>query len=299
VSRGQVSVEFLVVLSVALLAFLIFMGISQSESVGISKTKERVDATNAVRSISAASEDVYSQGAGARKKITVTIPQGFERNQSYIKENAIKIRSAGNDFIELTDFEVYGTLPLFSGNAEIWVVSEGDKVRIGNTLLEVDRETINVIIGRNDSRTETVTISNPGNLTVKIEIAGEWQHENVSMSFNDDGFVLTPFSSDIVLLSFSSHERIRDGFFTGYLNISATDQYGNKEYLKLPISVEASVNILPEGGPPLVVTPSFFNTTLRQGVGEIKTFQVCTNSETELSSVDFTLTLGNGAAMFI
>jgi hypothetical protein len=292
VSRGQVSVEFLIILSVTLLAFLIFMGISQSESVGISMTKEKVDASNAVRSMSSAAQEVFSQGAGARKKITVTIPQGFERNQSFIKGNAIKIRSAGQDFVELTDFEVYGTLPLSSGKSEIWVVSEGDRVRIGNSLLEVDRETINVIIGSNDSRTEALTISNPGNLTVKVRLYAQWPHTNVSMKMSDDAFILNPFSSDVLLLSFSSAERIRDAFFVSYLNISATDQYGNEEQIKLPISVEASVNILPQGGPPLVVTPSFFNTTLRQGGSEVKTFQVCTNSETELSSVDFTPTPG-------
>ncbi|MHA2425216.1 MAG: hypothetical protein ACXAEF_10530 [Candidatus Thorarchaeota archaeon] len=46
--KAQSSVEFLVIFAVTLLGLLIFMGISQSEGIGITQTKMRTQAQNTI-----------------------------------------------------------------------------------------------------------------------------------------------------------------------------------------------------------------------------------------------------------
>ena len=55
-TRAQVSVEFLIILSVMLLALFVFLSITHEESVVVSKTKMRAEAINAVNDLGAAAE---------------------------------------------------------------------------------------------------------------------------------------------------------------------------------------------------------------------------------------------------
>jgi hypothetical protein len=278
--------EFLIILSVTLLALLVFMSLSQSESADVGLEKERTDAYNSVRTLGAAADEVYSQGAGARKKVDIEIPAGFVRNESFISKNAIKMRAAGNDYIEIKDFEVFGSFPSSSGPTQIWVESVGDRVKIGNAIIEVDRESINLIMGHDDSRTETFSVTNLINSSLLVKISADWNHENISMGMASDSFVLPSYGADVSTLSFKSSKSVYTGFYSGSLNVTAYDSL-SAQSVSVPITVEIARTMIPEGGPPLVVVPSIFNATLRQGQSTTKTFQVCTNSETTLETIEF------------
>ena len=284
---AQVSMEFLIILSVTLLALLVFMSLSQSESADVGLTKAKTDAYNSVRTLGAAADEVYSQGAGAKKKVDIEIPAGFVRNESFISQNAIKLRAVGNDYVEIKDFEVFGSFPSTPGPAQIWVESIGDKVRIGNAMIEIDRESINLIMGYSDSRIETFSVNNLMNTSVVVTIQAQWNYDNISMGISSLSFVLPAYGSDVSTLSFGSGPDVYTGFYTGTLNVSATDSV-NSQSISVPITVEVARTMIPEGGPPLVVVPSIITATLKQGQHITKTFQVCTNSETALNSIEFT-----------
>jgi hypothetical protein len=281
----QTSVEFLIILAVALLALLTFMLLTQSETVGVTKTKIKTQADAAVNQLAGAAQDVYSQGTGARKKVTVTIPSGYEWNESYIKGDAIKMRVAGNDHVVTRNFQMYGNLPLASGRHSLWVVSEGEKVRIGTAMISLDQETVNLVMGRNDTRIWRINILNTWSDSITVNIDEEWGYSDVTMALSEDFFILDKGSSKSIILTFSSDTEAL-GFYPGSLNISSSTP-NMSESLKLPLSVEVSLGRGEKDGPPLMAIPSFINVSMVRSSTRSETFQVCTNQRTSLNYVTF------------
>ena len=281
----QTSVEFLIILAVALLALFAFMLLTQSETVVVTKTKIKIQAEDAVNQLAGAAQDVYSQGAGARKKITVTIPAGYVWNESYIKDDAIKMRVAESDYVAIKDFSMYGNLPLAPGRHSLWVVSEGGKVRIGTAMIALDQETVNLVMGRNDTRIWQINILNTWSDSITVNIDEDWTYSDVAMVLSEKTFTLDKGSSKSITLTFSSNTNAL-GFYPGSLNISSSTP-NMSESLKLPLSVEVSLGRGDKGGPPLMAIPSYINVSMVRGATRSETFQVCTNRETTLSYVDF------------
>jgi hypothetical protein len=289
--RAQSSLEYLVVLAVALLALLVFMSISQSESVNISTTKADTEAKNAAADLGAAAEEVYSQGSGARKRVSVKLPNTYEYFNSGVGDGYIRINADGSDYVKALDFELFGSLPQTSGYHEVWVESSGNRVKVGNALFTTDRAVVNAIIAKNDSRVELIKITNLWTSDINVNVSSDWSHTDLSMGISDTSFVINRADSYTISLSFSSND-IAEGFYSTTLNISADDGAGSAEYLLMPITVEVELGDDTGDGPPLVVVPSSAYFNLSRNSSDIASFQVCTNSETTLSYVDFSTSVG-------
>jgi hypothetical protein len=288
--RAQTSIEFLIILAVALVALLAFMVLTQSETVGVSDKKIQKDATNAVNDLSSAAEDVYAQGAGAKKQITIYIPYGYEWNQSFIDKKSVKMHVAGNDFVGNVDFDLYGSLPSLPGRHTVWVVSEGEKVRIGTAMVSADVDSINAVMGNNDTRSWRFTLFNTWNKDITVSIAREWNNPNVSMSLSEENMVINKGGSRAIIITFNS-QLDSVGFFGGHLNVSADDGVVS-ESIKIPISVEVLSGKPRREGPQLMIIPSRWNETMARDEVRTKTFQVCTNSDTYLNDVSFDGSVG-------
>jgi hypothetical protein len=286
--RAQSSVEFLVILSVTLLGLLIFMGISQSESVGVSKTKIKTEAQNAVEEIGFAAQDVYSQGAGAKKKITVIIPYTYEAAMSGIGNYSIRLKADSDDYVHITEFEIYGSMPGSAGRHEIWIESEGSRVKVGNAMIFLGRESINTALNINSTKAESFTVKNVWDEPITVTISPNWPHTEVGLS-TDNTFGLAVDESRTVMITFSSGVDAL-GFYPGSLNISGSDGSDNESII-LPITVEVS-SMLTIDGPPITVIPSSWSATGARGANLYESFQVCTNSETNLSLVQFSPSIG-------
>lgn len=287
--RLQTSIEYLILFAATLLALLVVLMLSQAETVGVGKTKIKTEASNAVSQLGSAAEEVYAQGAGAKKKVTITVPFGYEWNESFIGKRSIKMRVAGNDYVKSEKFDVYGSLPLTPGRHTLWVISEGDKVKIGTAMITTDIETINLVMGRNDTRGWTFSVINTWDKPVTVSIGADWSHNNVSMSLSENLFVLSKGGSRQVAATFSSSPESL-GFYSGSLNLSATDGSTNESFA-LPVSIEVQLGRMKQG-PALIVIPSFWNTSMRRNNTQVKSFQLCTNDETSLVSVMFNPSVG-------
>ena len=91
-------------------------------------------------------------------------------DESFVEGKSIKLRTAGSDFSRTVDFEVYGSLPRSAGKHEVWVESEGGRVRIGYAMIALDRETLNVVMGRNDTRSASFRVINTWNYTISVSM---------------------------------------------------------------------------------------------------------------------------------
>src|SRR3989338_10571505 len=136
--KGEVSTEFLVIITIMFLFLSVVIYLVQEQKTSVDRIKSQSDTDNTISQIGAAAGDVYSQGEGARRRVFVQIPPGYDFEKSFVSNNLININVDGTDHAFTTDFEVRGSLPATYGGHWIWAISEGNKVRIGSVMFTVD-----------------------------------------------------------------------------------------------------------------------------------------------------------------
>ena len=289
--KAQASVEFLVLLAAAVFILTAAVILSSEQIGDLNKQKEQNNARDAILDISTAAKEVYSQGEGAKKQVYVILPSSYEPNASWVENNSIKLRARGTDFASVEDFDVHGSLPGTTGAHWVWVVSEGNKVRIGAAMLLLSKNSIYVILDKNDSESISFSVKNVWDSNISVSQTIQWTHTDVSMGVAPSGsFQLTPEESQSLDLTFNSNE-YAVGFYTGEIRFTADDGLGNNETVRLPITVEV-IGLDAGYEPPLKVIPDFWVKTLQPGYSTTKIFSVCTNEYTAPTSVTFTPSSG-------
>ncbi|MFZ5500422.1 MAG: hypothetical protein ACOY58_00710, partial [Candidatus Micrarchaeota archaeon] len=149
--RGQSSLELLLIFAVAMFVLTTAIVLSSGQLGTISSLKEQDDAMNSVQDISAAAQDVYSQGEGARKQVYVFLPSSYEPSESRIGNRSLVLRVRGTDYAAPEDFDVHGSWPGDPGGHWVWVISEGSTVRIGTAMLALSKNHISIIMNPNET----------------------------------------------------------------------------------------------------------------------------------------------------
>ena len=271
--KGQTSIEFLAILGVALLALLVFMMLSQNETLALQQKKTEAEAKNAVSSLAQGAADVYAQGTGARKKVLVALPEGYEYSRSRIGNNAIVVHAAGSDYSEIVDFTVYGSLPKASGKHWIWVESAGNQVKIGFSMVELDKVSISALMPRQNTLMQGLSIKSNWPNQINISVSKTWADEEVMLSFDKTRIALGHLSSDSLGIILETSPNAT-GFASGSIDLSITDGEAN-ESLSVPVMVEISGNSSIASR--LVLAPASFSLSAIEGDSVSGVFQVCTN----------------------
>jgi hypothetical protein len=290
VKRAQAGTEFLLLLAVAIVVITLMVLISQQQIGDVSKIKEQNDARNSVLDLSSAAKEVYAQGEGAKKQVYILLPSSYDPTKSYVANRTIRINARGTDYASLEDFDVHGSLPGTNGGQWVWVISEGNKVRIGMAMIELSKNSIYVIMNRNSSIGTSFSVTNIWNKNISVSQAIIWNNGNVTMSVSpSSGFSLAPDQSQNINLDFSASPDAV-GFYNGEIDYTATEG-ANNDTVRLPITVEV-VGFGSGIAPPLTVIPSLWNETMQPNTTSTKVFTVCTNTQTSLSGVSFTPSSG-------
>jgi hypothetical protein len=290
-NKGQASTEFLLLLAVAFLVLTAVFLISQSQLGGVSEWKEQNDAKNAVLDLSTAAKDVYAQGEGAKKRVYVQLPSSYEPINSSVSGNAIKINVRGSDYAAVEDFPVHGTLPGKSGGQWIWVVSEGNQVRIGPAMMKLSRNSIFILMNANSSVADSFAIENIWSSGYVVTPSVTWNSPNVSINVNPSGsFALNASETNDVDISFTA-SGTAVGYYSGEIKLTASDG-SITESVKVPITVEV-VGAGTGTEPRITITPDFWGVALNAGDSVNKTFTICTNSFTAPTGITFTPSAGN------
>ncbi|MDO8553281.1 MAG: hypothetical protein Q7S22_00610 [Candidatus Micrarchaeota archaeon] len=289
-SFGQVSAEFLILVAVAFLIISVMIILSQNQFADINRTRVQSIAKNTVGILGSTANEVYSQGEGARKLVYVEIPPGYDSVNSYVSNQTIRLYVNGQDSVYLPSFNVHGTLPGSSGNYWIWVISEGNQVRIGSAMIELSKSASNIVMTSNATAIDSVSVKNIFGSSVNVSVTKDWPFTNVILDLSSSSFTLPDTQSQPVTLTIQS-DSSAVGIYNGKLTFDAVS--GNTtESISFPITIEV---LLPPGSnnaPPLTITPSTWNQTSLANETSQKAFQVCTNSATSLTSVTFLVTSG-------
>jgi type II secretory pathway pseudopilin PulG len=287
--RAQTSVELLAIVIVAVVVIVGLYFVSQTYIADVGKTKETTEAKGALADISAAAKEVYSQGYGARKKVYITMPSGVDPLGTRVENTSLVLRVSGNDYVESEQFEMHGTIPTTQGGHYVWVVSEGNKVRIGYAMIELSRQSLLITLMPNQSATKQFDITNIWSAPINVTIDDSWDPGNLTFSLDaNTASLIVDESETFTATAITSNEAV--GIYLKDMQIVASDSSGNSETITFPVIVQVVHD--PNKRPPLVAIPPLFNETMNRSDNATREFQICTNRLTSVNEVNFSPSVG-------
>lgn len=288
--KGQTSAEFLILLSVTLTIMIIVLVVAYDQFATIQISKGNMEARNAVESLKAAAVEVYGQGEGARRLVYIKIPPDYSPETSFVSDRTISLKVRGNDVASTTDFDVYGTMPGTEGGHFLWVVSEGNRVRIGSIFLFVDKNSILVSMLQTQEKGDGFNVKNIGDKEINVTLTPSWIHDGVvNLSVSESEFTLGPDEDIDVNVTFSASTSAA-GDYTGTLYIEGTDGEIEESF---PLLLNAEVlipqvlaNISNISG--VGIMGNIWYQAVPRGQTAERVFSICTQPNISITEIVFT-----------
>ncbi len=281
--KAQISTEFLLILGVLFILLTVFIITSQEELTDVTTSHIEQKGQTSADALSAAAKEVYSQGFGSRKRVYVDIPSAYDPTRSGTLNRTLILHVLGSDMVRTFDFDIVGQLPNSPGPQWVWVTNEGSHVRIGLSLLSLDRQSVYVIMGQNTTANDTLFIQNVHTGQVNVTITPSWTSAHVNISLSSTQVSLSSNQTFPLLINFPSLASAI-GTYSGSLALTASS--GNAtEVIYVPVIVEVTATL--STVPPLWIIPNVWNSSLLPSQNVSKSFIVCTNSATSVTDVSF------------
>ena len=131
--RGQGATEFLIILAVLLMVFLILLQVQFDVLTLVTKQSRHAKARAAIDDLGDAAELVYQQGPGARTKVYIALPNTIDRVAVANKTLAVSFFGEQDTLHRSFGFDINGTLPTEEGFYWIIVEAIDDAVRFNAT----------------------------------------------------------------------------------------------------------------------------------------------------------------------
>jgi len=233
--RGQTTLEFLMIMGVALLILLVTITISNEQGSAMSTRKAELQASLAASDIGNAAREVYAQGIGARKLSLVTLPRSYNASQSGVYPYYLKIRAGRTDYIETFPFPVTGSLPGRPGTFEFLVENDGGTVSIGRWLAYANTSAVDASIYGGESYYESISLSSLSSTDANVTVNCTWEEGPVAIECQNASFALAAHASVPFLVGFSASEAAF-GVHSGTVNVTVQGALGNQS-IEIPVSV--------------------------------------------------------------
>ncbi|MDD5171971.1 MAG: VWA domain-containing protein [Candidatus ainarchaeum sp.] len=258
--KAQVSTEFLLILAASMLILIMIAILSQQQITTVQNQKDAMDTQNSLLDLSAAAREVYAQGEGSKKLVFIRLPSSYEPSYSFVGNKSIRIRVAGTDYVSIENFNVRGYLPSTPGGHWVWVVSEGNRVRIGLAMMDLNRNRIYVVMDSNTTASQSFSIKNVWIRDIDVETETTWTASDVDMGGVPASFQLATNDSTTITVQFSAGPT-SGGFYTGEITLDASDGEGTTETTDVPVTVQV---IRPGEAPPTIDTTGPIITSIYQ-----------------------------------
>ncbi len=239
---AQTSVEFLSILAIAVVVIMIIVILAQGQINTVQNIKSQADAKNSILDLSSAAREVYAQGEGSRKLVFIQLPGSYESDYSAVGNNSIRIRVAGTDYVSAESFYVHGYLPTSAGGHWVWVISEGSRVRIGDAMLELDKNWIYVVMNADTTSSTSFRVKNIWIRNFNVSTVTSWTSTDVTMNGVPLSFSLAADGSNTITLNFVSNS-VSGGLYTGQISLIADDGSGSTDRVEVPVTVD----VVPSG----------------------------------------------------
>lgn len=239
-SRGQVSLEYLMLtaamLLILLVLILVFMG--QYAQAGI--VVQQRSAAHSLSVLAATAQEVWVAGVGAEAKVTVDIPESTDLATSRIRGRVLSLNLSGlGDVSRSLPMNVSGAWPDKTGSFYASVYNNGTHVLIrpaGGLMVNVTGIYMRVANGGAANST-SLLISNRANVSYTLTQVLTCPTQTSSCAYNGTNGDLAPEAGQTAAVTISS---ANSGLRAGYLTILAVPAGGSNlpgENITIPITI--------------------------------------------------------------
>jgi uncharacterized protein (UPF0333 family) len=160
--RGQASVEMIVILAVSLVIFAVIFQYSASAASYADSSLKLLKAKLTVRELVLSADRVYSQGYGARSRVTIYLPANV--NYTSVSNSSLVLRlDTGKGFTDVvgkTRGPVCGSIPIEAGSSVVDIRYLGGCVHFGSAITELSPEFLSFSLNINASNSSIFTATN-------------------------------------------------------------------------------------------------------------------------------------------
>ncbi len=281
--KGQAAAELLIILAVAIVVLIAIYSFSFEAITDIGQEQIIETAQTSVKDLANATNDVYEQGVGAKKRVFYQVPGNVDESKSGIEGNAFVLNVLKSDVYASANTCLLGEMPTSTGGHFVWLTAQEQCVFVGIENLEISKTSSYITLNQSDSETDSVTITNNGEETADIFLTRNWSHTGTTdLDLDIYIFSLNAGQSQTVTLTYSSSASA-SGNYTGSVSIDAAFASGN-ESNSLPVTADV---LVAGGGEILVVFPATRTSDYNAGETENYSFQVCNNGDSALTNISF------------
>jgi len=251
--KGQGATELLVLLAMIAVVGLVIYTSSQTTLAESRRALLISEAKATVNDLSSAASQVYSEGAGAKRRVYVIIPEGSDSARVYVNNTiinvGIKIDSTVTDINTKTTMRVVqgADFPTTPGSYWVPVTAKEGYVLIGSSFLDISPTSVSAEMLPFNSTSTVIRFTNLGPVSLNVSLSVQWTHNGtVDMSLNATNFILAS-SGDAVtnyaLVSFQTNANTPLQLYSGKIVVSTN----TTESAEIPLSVNVVGTQVPSG----------------------------------------------------
>ena len=235
--KGQGSLEYLVLLGVSMVIFLVVVSVvnDQLQIIGAQKTAD--NARFALKQIADTATDVYQQGRGASKIITVTFPEGVDVGSPQIINSTVMLSIKGSYISYTLDFPFSGALPP-KGTTTLILTSQGGSVVAGVLPFTVSPASMSYdvcALGAQQTKSQKLLFTNQQNVSTPVSVTTTWVNGSVRLDYLPSSFTI-PVGGSVNVSVDVTIDANTVGFFSGIIIANTT--VGANYSVPIPVTVQ-------------------------------------------------------------
>lgn len=248
-SRAQASLEILILTGIGLVVLALVISSAQ-ERLTTSESALRVQQAQAsANAIARAADEVFAQGSGTRRSVSIVIPEGLISTALQNQTVVISMRHSGGltDVLARANEQLYGAMPATPGAYTLWLTAQETSVLVetGNAAITFDPLVLvhTALLNTTNATTTQLatTATNYGTTLISLTTSLVWTATSINVTYNntdDQAFSLSPGESRTIVLNVSIGANVT-GSFSGTLNANAS----NGQTFQIGVIVESLAGV--------------------------------------------------------
>jgi hypothetical protein len=270
---GQTTIELLILLSISMVALTIIFSIYIDQVNSSFNNQDYFLAKSSVQKIVSAANTVYYAGAGSEIKLELEFPRDvdFSSTGFFGQEVLVKLKN-GHSYVGGADINIVGQLKPYSGKNIIYMLYDGNVVKIHYNDFETNRQNVSISALQGQSVSTNFTIRNNSMQEMKFYLDKNFSHNFVYLDNLESSFDLAPAEVKQISLDFTQSSSAQ-GNYSGFITIT-----GQVNDLNFSRTINISLEVLTKSNE-LVIYPKINSFSSSPLSVQTKSFSICNSSQ--------------------
>ncbi len=287
IPKAQTTVELMVIMAIGLVVVASLVGFVGNQITILQETQAQKTAQASMNELIAGINEVYSQGPGAAKQLTLIWPTGIDTSLSSIANKSIRLRVYQSDIVGTATPYITGSLPTNSGTQRLNIRAADGYVSIGALTLSAVPTFIYLPMARDQNSTSNIQLRSTSSTSATITPTLNWDPTLVTAATDTTPFSLSS-AADVNRDVNVYAGPLAVGNYTGSYQVSASFS-DHLESLRIPIDVE----VLVDTGTLLTPYPTSLTVNTLWDDSNSGLIQLCNLGNATIKSISFTPSSGN------